>query len=61
MASILNKTHTRDFVLTCAKKFRPHQKFDRVSKDFLDRAESHLRVWIATEVGRHPSLGKTIK
>jgi hypothetical protein len=61
MASILNRTHTKEFALVCAKKFRPAAPFKTVSKDFLDRAESQLRVWIAHEVARHPTIGKTIK
>lgn len=59
MSSLLNRTNVRKFALDTAKRTRAHP-FERVSADFLDRAEGQLRQWIAREIKDLPSKGKTI-
>ena len=57
--SIINKAHCKTLALETIQKTRP--QFNRVSKEFLDRIEAHLRSYIIAEIHRHPSVGKTIK
>jgi hypothetical protein len=59
--SLLNKSHVRQFALDSAKTLRPAHPFNRVSQEFLDRVEGNLRQFIANEIRRLPSVGKTIK
>ena len=57
--SLINKSHCKTLALESIRKTKP--QFNRVSKEFLDRIEAHLRSYIIAETYRHPSKGKTIK
>lgn len=56
--SLLNKSHVKNFTLSCAE--HRAYKFKRVSAELYDAAEAVLRDWIQTQVERQPSIGKTI-
>ena len=60
MARLINVTEVKRLALAVSQQQR-NGKFTRVSKQFLDRIESKVRVSIAYEVGTHPSIGKTLK
>lgn len=57
--SLLNRTNVKKFALAMAEN-RAH-KFERVSAEFLDKAEGALRKWAADYVRSLPSVSKTIK
>lgn len=57
---LIHQANVRRFTLELAKNMG-RSRFTRVSKTFLDRINSQLRVEIAHEVHRHPSKGKTLK
>lgn len=42
-------------------KDKGRNQFTQISKEFLDRAEAHMRSWIRNELHMHPAMGKTIK
>lgn len=56
---MINRRKVKLFALEMAKT-RAH-KFTRVSNEFLDRCEVHLKNFIRDQVHRHPSVGKTLK
>ena len=58
--ALTNRTAVRRFTLEIAKKNRAHN-FPAVSAEFLDAAETHLRLWIASRIHAMPSKGSTIK
>lgn len=57
---LLNRQNVKRLALEVADAFRA-RKFTRVSKEFVARAETHMRGWIIAEVKRLPSVGKTIR
>lgn len=60
MSSLLNKSLTKQAILSIAKKSRSHP-FNRVSQEAITYLEmQHLRA-IDDLVKRQPSIGKTIK
>ena len=59
MASILNQSATKKFILEKFKSMRGDMPITRVSKESLERLEARLRAMIIFEVKRHPSIGKT--
>lgn len=60
MSSIICTSKVKEFALqTMTDKGR--KQFTRVSKEFTDRAEAHLRSWIRSEMHSHPAIGSTIK
>ena len=60
MSSLLCHSKVKAYSLSLAQAHRTG-KFKRVSKEFLDRTEAHLKVWLHAEVHRHPSVGVTLK
>jgi hypothetical protein len=61
MASILNQSATKKFILAKFESMRPGMPITRVSQESLEKLEARLRAWIIEEVERHPSLGKTFR
>ena len=61
MASILNQSATKQFILDKFKSLRPGMPITRISKEALEKLESQLRATIIFEVKRHPSVGVTFK
>ena len=59
MASILNQSATKKFILAKFRSMRPGMPITRVSQDSIEKIEAKLRTWIIAEVERHPSIGKT--
>lgn len=59
-SSVLNKTRYKRFVLEMSKKTRAH-RFRSVSEDFINEAETALRLWTMHRLHSTPSKGKTIK
>jgi hypothetical protein len=57
--SIINRSRLRRFALDAASQ--RHHRFTRVSEEFVEQAEAHLRTWVREYVRQLPSLGKTIK
>jgi len=64
----INAKSVRELALAFASgprpRPRPHrsaQGFDRVSKQFLERIDAHVRNIVLAEVKSHPSIGKTLK
>lgn len=60
MKGIINKAEARRYALTIAKDTR-HQPFTRVSAEFLDRLDAHIRRFIKIEIAEQPSKGRTIR
>lgn len=60
MSSLLNRSAVKKRALDIAESKR-NGRFNRVSKEFLDRIEARLAAMILAEVERHPSVGKTLK
>jgi hypothetical protein len=58
---LLNKKHTRDFILKKAKTIRPGWDPTQVSPAFLQKLELKLMGTIERALHSHPSVGKTIK
>jgi len=58
---LLNKAHTKRFILEKLKAMRPGMPITRVSAEALEWYEARLRSWIVDDVKRHPSTGKTFK
>lgn len=58
-APLLNQRAVRALALDLARQNRA-KSFTRVSPEFLRRANSALTLWVASEIHRHPSKGKTI-
>lgn len=56
---LINREHTRQFLLATAKKNRAH-KFTRVSEETLRLANEMLRQWCIGHVNRMPSKGRTL-
>lgn len=56
---IINETRLRNFALSCAEQ-RAH-RFERVSKEFIERMDARLKAMVADEIKRLPSKGKTIR
>ncbi len=61
MASILNQSATKKFILAKFISMRPGMPITRVSKEALEKLEARLRAWIIEEVERCPSIGVTFK
>lgn len=59
MASLLNQSQTKKFILAKFKSLRCGMPITRVSKEALEKLEGRLRAIIIAEVKRHPSIGKT--
>ncbi len=57
---LINKSNVKKLALAVSAEKRGG-KFTRVGSDFYVRAEANLRVFIESEVQRHPSLGKTLQ
>lgn len=58
--ALINRTAVRDMALESAKQLRPFHTYDRVSQEFLTRANEALRLWVVIQVKGLPSKGKTI-
>lgn len=58
--ALLNRAAVRDLALESAKQLRPFHTYDRVSAEFLIRANEALRLWVVIQVKGLPSKGKTI-
>lgn len=61
MASLLNRSQTKKFIIKKFISLRPGMPIDRVSQEALDKIEARLRAWIIEQVEIHPSIGKTFK
>ena len=61
MHSLINAKNVRERALKYAAEDRPAAGFNRVSDNFLTKAEAQLRIWIKGSIQRMPSVGKTIK
>jgi hypothetical protein len=59
-SSILNKKHTRDYILNIAQEMRPEWGPTRVSAVFLDDLEYKFRRTICRAIRAHPSSSKTV-
>ncbi len=57
--NLINKKHTRDYILQRFETTRPHTKIKRVSKQALDDVEAKLRLILNRAVHSYPSVGKT--
>jgi hypothetical protein len=57
----INAKSVRELALYFASAHRSAQGFDRVSKQFLERIDAHVRNIVLAEVKGHPSIGKTLK
>lgn len=58
--STINRSRVKTLALRLATQAGRNQ-FSRVSKGFLDRMERMLEQYVAAEVHRHPSVGKTLR
>lgn len=58
--SLLCRSKVKSFALSVSNDSR-NGKFKRVSKQFLDRTEAALKVWLHDAIHRHPSVGVTLK
>lgn len=58
---LTSPTKVRQLALETARACRPHSRFTRVSKEFLDAIEAATRAAVVDRVKRHPSLGRTLK
>jgi hypothetical protein len=61
MSSLLNKSYTRKFILNRFKEMRSGKPMTRVSNQYLDDLEAHLRKKIFQDIKSHPSIGVTFK
>lgn len=61
MASLLNKSQTKKFIIAKFRSMRPGMPIERVSESALEKLEARLRAWIVDEVEKHPSIGITFK
>lgn len=59
MASLINQSATKKFIIAKFRSMRPGMSIDRVSKLSLERIEAKLRAWLIEEVRYHPTIGKT--
>lgn len=57
--NLINRSTTKRFILMKFKQSRPGMDITRVSGEALDKYEAKLRAWIADDVRRHPTRGKT--
>ena len=57
---LLNRKAVKELALEICKTSHAGQ-FTRVGKEFLDRVNAHIEVYIRSEIHRHPSIGKTLK
>lgn len=58
---LINRKHCKDMALRFAQENRLGWMPNRVSKQFLDDLNAHVRNRITSAIMHHPSLGKTIK
>ena len=58
--SLITRSKVKDYALAVSREKRGG-KFTRVGNDFFVRCEANLRVFIESEVQRHPSVGVTLK
>jgi hypothetical protein len=58
---LINKAHCRAFARRFAQENRKGWRPDRVSRQFLDDLNTHVRLKITGAVMKHPTVGKTIK
>jgi hypothetical protein len=58
---LINRKHCKDMALRFAQENRRGWMPKRVSKQFLDDLNAHVRIKITSAIMHHPSLGKTIK
>jgi len=56
---LVNRSRLRRFVLDVASQRR--HRFTRVSEQFIEQVDAHLRTWVREYVQSLPSKGKTIK
>jgi len=61
MASLINKSEVRKFVLGKVQELRPAWGATRVSGEAIEKIEASLRAMIERMVVAHPSIGKTFK
>lgn len=63
MASILNQTATKKFILAKIAQLRPgmETQLTRVSQSALDKYEAQLRNIIESDIMIHPTIGKTFR
>lgn len=58
--SLLNRAAVRAFTLEQSRHLRLG-RFTRISEEWFEELEAHVRTAIAARVHRAPSLGKTLK
>jgi len=58
--NLINRTAVKSLALAASADSRGG-KFTRVSKDFLDRIETKVRILTVNEVRAHPSCGVTLR
>ena len=61
MASILNRSAAKKFILIRFKELRAGPPMTRVSRQYLDKLEAWLKNKILNDINSHPSIGKTFK
>jgi len=61
MASLINRSAVKNFILKKLEDMRPWLRFNRVSKSALEVYEGRLRAMIIKDIKEHPSRGKTFK
>ena len=58
--SLLNKEHTKKFILETLQKDRPGWPATRISANVYLDLDRYLRQRIREGIHRHPTLGKTV-
>jgi len=60
---LLNRAAVKRYTMKSVAEQRAHlqDKFTRISAEYLNRIEAHLREYINEQVRNMPSTGKTIK
>ena len=56
---VVSPSKIRKLALELASK--RHHKFSRVSREFIQKVDHHVAVWMLQYINQLPSKGKTIK
>ena len=62
-APLVNRAEVKRTALQMIADYRPGiaEQMNRVSRSFVDEAETALRLWIRSRIETLPSKGKTVK
>lgn len=57
---LINRSHTKDYILDAVQRLRPEWGANRVAGHVIDQLDYKVRQYIIDAIKRHPTVGKTV-